>query len=86
MNIRYTLRPSSELPIIYLYRHAVDFRRGHRGLSAMVQTEFGHDPFSQILYVFRNRAYNKLKILFLCISAHRDRSFQFIVTAYFGRS
>jgi transposase len=64
MNIRYTLRPSSELPIIYLYRHAVDFRRGHRGLSAMVQTEFGHDPFSQILYVFRNRAYNKLKILF----------------------
>ena len=49
MNTRYKLRPNADLPIIYLYRHAVDFRRGHRGLSAMVQMEFGHDPFSQIL-------------------------------------
>jgi len=27
MNSRYTLRPRADLPIIYLYRHAVDFRR-----------------------------------------------------------
>lgn len=64
MNTRYALRPSAHLPRIYLYRAAVDFRKSHRGLSAIVQMELGHDPFTGILYVFRNRAFNKLKILF----------------------
>ena len=64
MNTRYSLRPNTQIPIIYLYRHAVDFRKGHRGLSVLVQMELGHDPFSEVLYVFRNRAFNKLKILF----------------------
>ena len=64
MNPRYTLRPSSDLPLIYLYRDFVDFRKSQRGLSAIVQMEFGHDPCSGILYVFRNRAFDKLKILF----------------------
>lgn len=64
MSERYALRPNAQLPTIYLYRNAVDFRKGHRGLSAIVQMEFGHDPFTGILYVFRNRASNKLKILF----------------------
>lgn len=64
MNTRYALRPSVHLPRIYLYRDAVDFRKSHRGLSAIVQMELGHDPFTGTLYVFRNRAFNKLKILF----------------------
>lgn len=64
MNARYTLRPNASLPTIYLYRQAVDFRKSHRGLSAIVQLELGHDPFQGFLYVFRNRAFNKLKILF----------------------
>lgn len=64
MNTRYALRPSVDLPRIYLYRDAVDFRKSHRGLSAIVQMELGHDPFTGTLYVFRNRAFNKLKILF----------------------
>lgn len=64
MNARYTLRPSSDVPVIYLYRPPVDFRKSHRGLSAIVQLELQHDPFSGVLYVFRNRAFNKLKILF----------------------
>lgn len=72
MNTLYTLRPNSERPVIYLYRHAVDFRRGHRGLSAMVQTEFGHDPFTQVLHVFRNRAFNKLKILFCFVLCYKS--------------
>lgn len=63
MNTRHALRPSASLPSIYLYRDSVDFRKGHRGLSAIVQMELGHDPFSGMLYVFRNRAFNKLKIL-----------------------
>ena len=64
MTAHYALRPSAGLPLVYLYRNAVDFRKGHRGLSVIVQTEFGHDPFAGTLYVFRNRAFNKLKILF----------------------
>lgn len=64
MTKRYALRPSNSLPTIYLYRDSIDFRKGHRGLSAIVQMELGHDPFSGILYVFRNRAFDKLKILF----------------------
>lgn len=64
MTSRYALRPSAGLPLVYLYRDAIDFRKGHRGLSAIVQMELGHDPFSGILYIFRNRAFDKLKILF----------------------
>ena len=58
------LRPSRHLPMVYLYRHPVDFRKSHRGLTAIVQMELGHDPFSGTLYVFRNRASNKIKIVF----------------------
>ena len=64
MNTRYTLRPNSNLPLIYVYRQSVDFRKSHRGLSAIVQMELGHDVFTGVLYVFRNRSFNKLKILF----------------------
>lgn len=58
------LRPSRHLPKVYLYRHPVDFRKSHRGLTAIVQMELGHDPFSGTLYVFRNRASDKIKIVF----------------------
>ena len=64
MTTHHALRPSAGLPFVYLYRNAVDFRKGHRGLSIIVQVELGHDPFEGSLFVFRNRAFNKLKILF----------------------
>jgi len=64
MTPRYALRPAVEIPTIYLYRPSVDFRKSHRGLMAIVQMELRHDPFSGVLYVFRNRAFNKLKIVF----------------------
>ena len=60
---RYTLRPDGDLPLVYLYRDAVDFRKGHRGLSLIVEHELGHNPFSGILYVFCNRARNRIKCL-----------------------
>ena len=58
------LRPNRQLPAVFLYRHPVDFRKSHRGLTSIVQMELGHDPFSGTLYVFRNRASNKIKIVF----------------------
>ena len=57
------LRPDPALARVYLYREAVDFRKSYRGLSAIVEQELGHNPFSGELYVFCNRQRNKLKIL-----------------------
>lgn len=61
---RYTLRPGLHLSAVFLYRDAVDFRKGHRGLSILIEQDLGHDPFSGTLYVFRNRQKNKIKCLF----------------------
>lgn len=61
---RYTLRPGVHLTQVFLYQGIVDFRRGHRGLSSLIEHELGHDPFSGALYVFANRQRNKIKCLF----------------------
>jgi transposase len=59
-----TLRPNRTLPKIYLYRDPVDFRKGHRGLGAIIEQELNHDPFSGILYGFTNRQRSRIKCLF----------------------
>ena len=41
-----TLRPADTLPRVYLYRDPVDFRKSYRGLSAIVESELGHNPFA----------------------------------------
>ena len=61
---RYTLRPSCELPKVYLYRKPVDFRKSYRGLAALVEQELQHNPFSGVLYIFCNRHRNRIKGLF----------------------
>ena len=60
---RRALRPDVAIPELFLYRHPVDFRKSFRGLSAIVEMELGHDPFSGSLYAFTNRARNRIKIL-----------------------
>ena len=62
MNPRY-LRPSFGIPRVFLYRDAVDFRKQINGLAAIVELELGHNPFDGGLYVFTNRAHNKVKCL-----------------------
>jgi len=59
-----TLRPAHHLPKVYLYRDPIDFRKSHRGLSAIIESELGHDPFSGCLYAFTNKRRNKIKCLF----------------------
>lgn len=59
-----SLRPSLDMPNIYLYRDPVDFRKSFRGLAAIVELELGHNPFAGGLYVFTNRQRNKIKCLF----------------------
>ena len=61
---RRTLRPDAAIPELFLYRQPVDFRKSYRGLSAIVEQELGHDPFSGALYAFVNRAHSRIKILF----------------------
>lgn len=62
MKPRY-LRPSVDTPSVFLYRDAIDFRKQANGLAAIVELELGHNPFSGNLYVFTNRAHNKIKCL-----------------------
>lgn len=48
---------------IYLARDPVDFRKAHDGLLAIVQNEFGDDPFDGSLFLFLNRRRDRIKIL-----------------------
>ena len=58
------LRPAYDIPAIYLYRDAVDFRKQAHGLAVLVEQKLGHNPFSGTLYAFTNRQRNKIKCLF----------------------
>ena len=48
---------------VYLYRHPVDMRKGVSGLCAIVVLELGLDPREPAVFVFTNRARDKLKVL-----------------------
>lgn len=56
-----TLPPSVR---IYLSTEAVDLRRGHDGLYAIVRKQWSVDPFAGHLFVFVGRRANRVKILF----------------------
>ncbi len=58
------MRPSNELPAVYLCRDIVDFRKGINGLAILVEQELEQNPFSEQLFVFCNRSRDKVKILY----------------------
>lgn len=58
------MRPSNELPAVYLCRDVVDFRKGINGLAVVVEEILDADPFSEHLFVFCNRRRDKVKILY----------------------
>lgn len=62
MRTRY-LRPSLEIPQIYLHRDPIDFRKQAHSLAVLVEQELGHNPFSGALYAFTNRRRDKIKCL-----------------------
>ena len=57
------MRPGETLAV-RLCRETVDFRKSIDGLSSLVEQALGLDPFNAALYVFTNRRYDKLKILY----------------------
>ena len=42
----------------------VDFRKGMEGLAAFVKEQLGTDPFSGVIYVFRAKRADRVKLIF----------------------
>lgn len=42
----------------------VDFRKGHHGLAALVQSELLESPFSGTIFIFRSKRQDRLKLLY----------------------
>jgi len=57
-------RPSNDLPVVYVCRDVVDFRKGIQSLSVLVEATLELDPFSEHLFVFCNRKRDKVKVLY----------------------
>lgn len=58
------MRPSNNIPAVYLCRDIVDFRKGINGLSVLVEDSMNLNPFSEQLFIFCNRKRDKLRILY----------------------
>jgi transposase len=48
---------------VFLCVNAVDFRKAHDGLCAIVRDQFRDDPFSGDVFVFHNGAKDRVKLL-----------------------
>ncbi|MEM8804025.1 MAG: IS66 family insertion sequence element accessory protein TnpB [Pseudomonadota bacterium] len=58
------MRPSHDIDAIWLAREAVDFRKGINSLAVLVEGQMQHNPFSGQLFVFVNKARDKVKVLY----------------------
>lgn len=47
----------------FIARDAVDFRKAHDGLIAVIRDAFGDDPVDGSLFVFLNRSRDRVKLL-----------------------
>ena len=76
---------------VFLYRGPCDMRRQMNGLSTMVREEFGREPESGDLFVFRNRRADMVKVLFYdklgcCLLAKRLHEGRFRIAMLEGMS
>ena len=51
-------------PEVFLHRDFVDFRKSINGLVGIVEDELEYDAYTGTLFVFCNKAKDKLKILY----------------------
>jgi transposase len=56
-------RPDAGAAQIWIATAAVDMRKSFDGLAEVVRAFLGHDPLSGNLFVFRNKAGHRVKIL-----------------------
>jgi len=54
----------SEVPEVFLHRDVVDFRKSINGLVGIVEGELEYNAYTGALFVFCNKARDKLKILY----------------------
>src|SRR5215468_6209920 len=54
--------PSGAVRVLVVTR-PVDFRKGMDGLAALVRESLGADPFSGVVYVFRAKRADRVKLL-----------------------
>jgi len=47
----------------YVASKPVDFRKGMDGLAAIVMNEFELDPFSGVIFIFRSKRSDRLKMI-----------------------
>ncbi len=76
---------------VYLCTEPVDMRRSFDGLSVLVMDVLAENPLSGSLFVFYNRAGDKLKVLYydgqgLCLWYKRLERGRFRIPAYEGES
>ena len=57
------MRPTNDIPAVYLYREPVDFRRAINGLAVLVEDTLCLDPCAEQLYVSCNCRRNQIKVL-----------------------
>jgi transposase len=72
---------------VFLCRSAVDFRKAHDGLCAIIRDRFGDDPFTGDIFAFFNRAKDRIKLVvwdrngfWLCYKRLEKGTFPFAVS------
>ncbi|HEY8262669.1 IS66 family insertion sequence element accessory protein TnpB [Methylosinus sporium] len=55
--------PASNVKVLIATK-PVDFRKGMDGLSAIVKETLSHDPHGGVIYVFRSKRADRLKLLY----------------------
>lgn len=63
------MRPNAKVSKVYLYPKPVDFRKSIDGLAALVELDIKVAVFDPVLFVFLNRARNRVKILYWSATA-----------------
>lgn len=58
------MRPGAKVKKVYLYPKQVDFRKSINGLPALVELDIKAAVFDPVLFVFLNRARDRVKILY----------------------
>lgn len=63
-------------PRVFIATKPVDFRKGMDGLAALVTADLKLEPFSGVVYVFRSKRADRVKLLFwdgtgVCLVAKR---------------
>jgi transposase len=58
------MRPSSSISEVYVCMEIVDFRKGMNSLAVLIEAELEYNPFSEKLFVFRNRNRKQIRIIY----------------------